>query len=126
MPLNLPRLPNFVDIVSSTRRATLALQNWWQTVVEALETNDARQNQLIADVQTLADANAAAIAAINAAQAAADAANAAAATAQSAATNAESAASTAQTAADSANNSIVAINTQISSLDSRVTSLETP
>jgi hypothetical protein len=67
VPFSLPRIPS--DLV------TPEFQIWWQQVVEAIETQEGRQDE--------------AIAAIAAAQAAADAANTAAATADAAATSAQ-------------------------------------
>lgn len=110
MALNLPRLPRAIKIIEAAGTISVQFQNWWQTVVEALEANAAQLEE-----QTTINADA--IAAIQAAQAAADAANAA-------ATAATTAANDAAAAATTANNAIVTIQSDIVALDSRVDALE--
>jgi hypothetical protein len=88
MAFRLPRLPDDIELVEPTRRASFKFQRWWQSVMKAIETQETAQDELLE--------------AIIAAQAAADAANEAAAAAQTAADAADTAAGGAQVAADNA------------------------
>lgn len=88
MAFRLPRLPDDIEIIEPSRRATFKFQRWWQSVVSKIETQEGTQDELLA--------------AVIAAQAAADAANAAAAAAQTAADEAQAAADAAQGAVDDA------------------------
>jgi hypothetical protein len=82
MAFRLPRLPTGAKLVGQDGTASRDFTVWWQRLVEAIETQEGGQDDLI---EALADA----VAAIAAAQAAADAANAAAAAADTAAANAQ-------------------------------------
>lgn len=69
MTFRLPRLPRDTKVSEASGHPTAIFQRWWQSVVEKLETQEAVQNQAIADIQ----ANAAAIAAVDGAKQDADA-----------------------------------------------------
>ncbi len=87
MTFRLPRLPQNFDL--TTPRGWQQFQQWWQSVVTKIETQENNQDTLLA--------------AVVAAQAAADDAQTAADTAQAAAVAADTAADAAQTSADGAN-----------------------
>lgn len=81
MANNLPFLQDSIEVVSETRRPTIAFRQWWQSVVKTIQ-------QLLVDIQTNIEAIEAALAAANIAIAAAE--------------DAQDAADAAQAAADSA------------------------
>ena len=53
MAIRLPRLPRDVALVDATGRPTVDLQRWWQSVVEAVEANEADIAALDARVTAL-------------------------------------------------------------------------
>lgn len=119
MALKLPTLPRGVPLVGRDGKPSIEFQTWWQSVTRAIETQEARQDQILADIQALQEQQQEQLDAILAAQAAADAANAA-------AEAANAAAAAAAAAADDANTAIVVLDTAVADLDVRVSALETP
>lgn len=117
MAFKLPRLQLQFPIVDANGYATAQFQADWNLFARAIETQETRQDELIAALET-------AVAAIQAAQDAADAANAAAAAAQAAADAAETEALAAAAAADSANAAITTIDTTLADHETRIDALE--
>lgn len=106
MALRLPRLPRGARIAEANGAVGLEFQNWWQSVVKAIEAQEAAQDAIIADLQAVQADLADQLAAIIAAQAAADAAQAAATDANDRALGIQAAASLTFDAADPALKSI--------------------
>lgn len=52
MAFRLPRLPETAEIVEANRRPSIKFQRWWQSVVNKIETQEATQDQMLADIQT--------------------------------------------------------------------------
>ena len=52
-PLRLPRLDSMTRYIDDQGRTTLDLQRFWQEVVEALEGQEAAQDQILADLATV-------------------------------------------------------------------------
>lgn len=109
-PFKLPRVRAGDPITSKDGRAVSAFVIFWDRVMGRIETQEARQDDLLA--------------AILAAQEAAAQAQAAAETAQAAATQVGEAVLVAQDAADSALAAVDTIQIEITSLDERITALE--
>lgn len=111
--LRLPRLRSNFPIITPEGKPDKAFQQWWQSVVEALEAQEAVQDQILADLQQQVNDIAAVQAAAAAADAAAMTAQAAAAAAQAQATAATTAATTASTAAATANTAALAAQAEV-------------
>lgn len=59
MALNLPRLPRMTPLTDPGGGPSVAFQNWWQNVVEALESQETAQDGILDDLATqLASINA--------------------------------------------------------------------
>lgn len=51
MTLKLPRLPRGTAIVSNAGVVLISFQRWWQAAVKAIEDQEARQDEIISDLQ---------------------------------------------------------------------------
>ena len=69
MAIKLPTLPRGVALTDAKGLPTLQFQVWWQAVIRAVETQEAAQDQIIADLQAVQAEQAAQLALIEAAQA---------------------------------------------------------
>lgn len=75
MAFKLPRLPRDIELVDKTGRPSIRFQTWWQSVVQAIEAQEAAQAAILEQLQDQLAQILAAQAAAAAAQATATSAN---------------------------------------------------